>query len=173
MKTLLLLRHAKSSWADPALPDSARPLNKRGREAASRMGRFLFEEGLTPDLVKCSPSRRTRETVKRVLKKLEFRPQVQFDDALYSFGGYTSYLDTIRQTPETVSTLMLVGHNPSTEMLAAHLSGSGPLELREKMSEKFPTCALAVLSFPPMPWTEVGAERGRLERFVLPREFSP
>ncbi len=171
MKSLLLLRHAKSSWSDPGQSDRERPLNKRGRAAAKAIGRFMEQNTLRPCLVKCSPARRTTETLRLVVKQLSTKPVIETDEDLYVFSSGQSYLVPIHATPNDVNSLMLVGHNPTTELLADYLTGEGPEIDRARMSEKFPTCALAVLEFKIDDWQSVGRRGGHLTRFVLPREL--
>ncbi|MEM7430074.1 MAG: histidine phosphatase family protein, partial [Pseudomonadota bacterium] len=113
MKTLYLLRHAKSSWSDATLSDRLRPLNKRGRNAASQVGRFVHSRGLVPDLVLCSPATRTRETLQRMADEWDAAPPVRYEEGLYEFSAGSSYLSLVRAAPADVGSLMLIGHNPT------------------------------------------------------------
>ena len=121
-RTLLLLRHAKSSWDDPSLDDFDRPLAPRGRRDAPRMGELLRHHGWHPDTVLCSPSARTRETWAAVAERLPSPDRVSFPGPLYH-ATPADLLDLIRGLPDGASTAMIVGHNPgmaeTVRMLAA------------------------------------------------------
>ena len=113
MKTLLLLRHAKSSWSTP-MGDHDRPLNARGKEAAPRMGELLHELNLQPDLIICSTAKRARSTAKRVVKAANYKNVLIHEDLLYA-ATVGEVLSVIRQTPDTCDRLLIIGHNPSME----------------------------------------------------------
>ena len=129
MKTIFLLRHAKSSWADDSLSDHDRPLNSRGRAAAPRVGAHMQGAGYLPDLVLCSTATRTRQTLDAILSELEVDPAIEFQEDLY-LAGPGEMLDMVRSVPDTVESVLLVSHNPGTGMLTAGLSGGG---LRESV----------------------------------------
>src|ERR1700743_930112 len=111
MRTLYLLLHAKSSWSDKGADDHDRPLNARGEDAARRMGAYLREAGLTPDLILSSTSRRTRETVDGILPFLPDKTAARFTRALY-LASPEAMLSTLREEGDEAGTVMLVGHNP-------------------------------------------------------------
>src|SRR5688572_15757002 len=142
------MRHAKSSSTDKAaLADRERPLSGRGRSAAPRMGIALAERKLTPDLILCSPARRTRQTLELLLPARATKPKIDFPEALYVFGDGTAYLDVIHKRAKTAPTLMIIGHNPSLAALADRLAGSGHELSLAAMRRKFPTAAIAYLTF--------------------------
>ena len=141
MLTLSLLRHAKSSWNNPALPDQDRPLATRGVTDAPMMGRAMAERGIDPDLVLCSSARRTRDTLALVLPELKVEPKVIYEDALYHAGA-AQMLEMLRGVPPGANRLMLVGHNPEIHALALDLVGSGPKHYRDRLKEKYPTAGL-------------------------------
>lgn len=168
MHQLLLLRHAKSSWDDPKLPDRDRPLNKRGRRAAASMREHLHELGLAPDVILVSPSRRTMETL-AALEPWDETPVVEQIERLY-LATSTQLLEILRSASETVRSLMLIGHNPGIHELAVLLAASAPeSETRRRLGEKFPTGALAELSVAGT-WRQLGANGCRLVRFLTPRD---
>ncbi len=172
MKTLLLLRHAKSSWDDPTLADEDRPLAPRGRKAAPRMGRYLEEEGLKPDLILCSPSVRTRDTLALLGPVGEGMP-VRFEPTLYP-GTPEALLDALHAADDSASRLLLIGHNPGMEILAAQITDTGDPDSREayrRMSEKFPTAALAVFEAPLSHWADLALGSLRFRTFVRPRDL--
>jgi phosphohistidine phosphatase len=168
MPTLSLFRHAKSSWENPKLDDFDRPLDARGRNAAPAMGAHMRVLRLAPDLVLCSPAARTRETVELAFATWPSQPKIQYEDSLYLASPQT-LLSCIRRTPEPVHHLMLVGHNPGLEDLAAELVGKGPSKARKRMASKFPTAALAVIDFEGLPWAEISEGTGELRLFVTPK----
>ena len=119
--TLILLRHAKSDWSG-ALPDIDRPLAERGQAQAPLAGRWLASHAGTIDLAVVSPAQRARETWELASAELDPAPPVRFDDRVYAASA-GQLLDILREAPDTVRTLILVGHNPGMEQLASLLSG--------------------------------------------------
>ncbi len=166
MRRLLLIRHAKSSWDDPALSDHERPLAPRGRRAAERMRAHLEGSDLRPDLVLSSSSRRTRETLDLLVPAFGSAER-SIEDGLYGATA-TELIDRLRAAPDDVRSVALIGHNPGIQDLALELAGEGK-EL-DRIREKFPTGALAVLGFDG-PWRDLGAGAARLLSFVSPREL--
>jgi phosphohistidine phosphatase len=169
MLKLILMRHAKSSWSDKSLDDSSRPLSQRGRKAAPLVGRSLADLRMLPDHVACSPAKRTRETLQLALGAMGVKPTVEYTDELYAFGDGTPYLAAIRRQPSAAKTLMLVGHNPSTQSLAIRLCLGSVGETFEAMIRKFPTAGVAVISLPVDSWADVEDGDGSLEAFLTPR----
>jgi phosphohistidine phosphatase SixA len=121
-KRLIILRHAKSSWTSGAPTDHQRPLNKRGRRDAPRIGARLYELGWVPELVISSDSERTQETWARLEPALPDSIDVHFSHNFYH-GGFSAILDECSMVPDTVSTLMLIGHNPGWEDAVSQLCG--------------------------------------------------
>ena len=173
MKTLLLLRHAKSSWDETGLADLARPLTSRGRAAATRIGRHLRGAGLAPERVLCSPARRATETLAGVLTELGESPVIEERPDLY-LRGWSSLLGAVHGLPEEVNRAMLVSHNPDLHDLALALAGTGPPEALKALAAKFPTGALAVLCFadPVSGWRAVAPGKGALHALIKPRDMS-
>lgn len=166
-RRLLLLRHAKSSWDDPSLPDRDRPLSKRGRSAAERMGRFLREHDLIPDVVLCSSSVRTRETLERLgLRGVE----ATIEDRLYGAGG-EELLARIGEAPHEVGSLAVIGHNPGMQELAVELASGDAGSDADRLRAKFPTGALAAFEVDGA-WSELGASAATLRSFVVPKELA-
>jgi phosphohistidine phosphatase len=165
---LWLLRHAKSSWSDPAVADHDRPLTSRGVRDAGRMGAYLDGEAIRPALVVCSSGLRARQTLAGVLPGLGTELSVRISPQVYTFDA-VSLLERLRATPGDVGSVMLVGHNPAIEELALLLAGRRPG--RGDWEEKFPTCALAEIELPPMAWNDVSEGVGTLTRFVTPRSL--
>ncbi len=171
MKSLLFLRHAKSSWSSPELADHDRPLNGRGRAAAATMGRYIVEHDLLPELILCSTARRARETLERAATEWSYLPPAHIERALYDFSGGRGYLDLIGKTDNQVASLLVIGHNPTIEILVSDLIGEADPELVEKLTFKYPTAGLAVLEFDTDKWSDVAPGKGKLITFALPREL--
>ena len=172
MKALLLLRHAKSSWDDPALADFDRPLAKRGIEAAGRMGREIARRGWVPDHAQVSAARRTRDTWRIAADAWPALPSSDMRDDIYE-ATPEAILAAIREAPETAETLLMIGHNPGLEdlsvLLAAADSQSRPLA---RLREKFPTGALARFEFTGR-WRDLAPGAGRLTHFLAPKTLPP
>ncbi len=168
MKTLYLLRHAKSSWDDPRLADHERPLAPRGREAARRLAKHMARAKLRPELVLCSSAARAVETYEALAGALR-GPEVSTEDGLYG-AGTEDLLARLRQVGEGVRSVMLVGHNPGLADLAAALAGSGEPADLGRLRDKLPTGALAVLSFDGA-WAALRPGCASLESLVVPRDL--
>ena len=169
MKTLVLMRHAKSAWDDPELPDHDRPLAPRGRKTAPRMGAWLQSAGYAPELVLCSAAKRARDTLTLVLP---FLPKgVKIDHVPELYGAVPQeILNIVARAPQSAATLLVIGHNPGLGSFASWLAGSGDAGLREKMDKKFPTGAIAVLRFDVDRWSEIRGEDGTLAAFMRARD---
>jgi len=170
MKTLYLLRHAKSSWGDPSLADHDRPLNDRGRQAAPMMGAFLREGGHLPDFVLCSTAARTRQTLAAVLEELDVEPAIDWDGDLY-LAGPNEMLNLLQAVPDTVESVLMVAHNPGTAVLADALCAQGEAVTLNLMRIKFPTAGLAIIDLEVDRWEEVRNDCGRLRSFTRPRDL--
>lgn len=170
MKTLLLLRHAKASRDDLRLSDIDRPLTGRGRRAAALMGRVLAERKLVPDLVLCSTARRARETYDGLAPALGSVPEVRFEQGLY-LAEPPELLRHVKMVPDSIGTVLLIGHNPGLERFAVRLAGSAAGDSLERIRAKYPTGALAVLRFDVSSWQDVAPSSGRLDDFVAPRDL--
>lgn len=171
MKTIYLLRHAKSSWDDPGLADIDRPLAGRGKQARETMAGYLAEKKLRPALILCSPAKRARSTLKAVRAALGPEVAIGIDAGLYGTNA-DGLLRRIRGLDDETPSVMLIGHNPEMEELALGLAGAGDAEARARMAAKFPTAALAVLRSPSDHWRGVTANGCRLEAFVRPRDLN-
>ena len=169
MKRLWLLRHAKSSWDAPNLPDRLRPLAPRGVRAAKAMARHMRAAGVDPDLVLCSPARRAVQTCEGVAPGVPPDTAVEIDEAVYHAEG-DELLDRLRQVPSGIGSVLLVGHNPGLQDLAVELVGSGDPGLRERLVTKFPTGALATIEVQGE-WHELTWGAATLVAVIVPREL--
>jgi phosphohistidine phosphatase len=170
MLTLSLLRHAKSSWDDPALDDFDRPLSKRGETAAPRMGSYMQAQGLAPELVLCSPALRARHTLDLLLSHLRGGPVVVYEDSFY-LAAPAVLLARIHKVDAKVGHVLVVGHDPGLQGLALELASNGKNEALRALGTKFPTAALAVIRFKADDWAKVEPGKGRLDLFVTPKSL--
>ncbi len=166
-RTLLLLRHAKAAWDTDAPSDFERPLAKRGKKDAPRIGRFLRMEGLVPDLVFSSSARRARKTASKVARELELsKKEIVLEDRLYeaSLGTLLEFLATV---PADAETVLLVGHIPDLENLLRHLARELPKSPEGKL---LPTCAVARLVMPD-DWRVLGRGVAELVSITRPKDL--
>ena len=161
MKTLLLLRHAKSSWKDSTLPDHDRPLNARGRHAAALVGDFLKREKQRPEFVLSSSSLRTMQTVEILFEGAVNTPEICYDDSLY-LASAPKLIEIISALGNDRDQVLMVGHNPGTEELSYQLTG---------VEKRFPTATLANIALSVEGWSEVGSTKGNLLWLVTPRQL--
>ena len=144
MKTLILLRHAKSSWAEPNEADHDRPLNERGKRDAPRVGEVLRERDLQPDLVLSSTAKRARKTARKAIDASGFDTEVQLIEEFY-LAAPATYIAKLKSISDEIECVMVVGHNPGMAELLAALT---------HQQQEFPTAALAVLELPIGSWRE-------------------
>jgi len=171
MKRLLLLRHAKSSWSDPRQADFDRPLNPRGKKACERMGPFLRARIRPPDCILCSPAVRTRETWERIAPMTGWsNPELRFETGLYA-ASTAAIRDILAALPDTVESVLVIGHNPALQDLAISLIGRGRAEQIEKLAEKLPTCGFVEMEAEVDSWSDMTPGRARLLRFATPRRL--
>jgi phosphohistidine phosphatase len=161
MKTLLILRHAKSSWKHDELSDRERPLNKRGHRQAPLIGQYLHSLELTPDLILSSPARRARDTAVMAAQECGYDGDVDFINAFYP-GDPEDYIQTLSALPDAAERVMVVGHNPGLEYLLAGFI---------RYAEAMPTAALAHVNLHINHWWELCDDtRGDLIRLWQPEE---
>jgi phosphohistidine phosphatase len=171
MKTLTLLRHAKSGWDDPIARDFDRPLNPRGRRAARTVAAEMRRLGLRFDRVVASPARRVVETLDQVAQV--FGPlEPAYDQRAYLATPET-LIELVRETPEEAGRLLLVGHNPGLESLALALTGGRGSPLRDEIALKYPTATVAEIALPAERWRDVREGSGEISRFIRPRDLDP
>lgn len=160
MKTLLLVRHAKSSWEQTGVADHDRPLNHRGRRDAPDMGRRLAERGVAPDVLLTSTAVRARSTAALIADALGFdQARITADERLYG-ASVDEVLAVIRELADDVSCAIVIGHNPETESLAHRFAG----EIRD-----MPTSAVAEFTFDVDAWDQLGEVEPTSVRLDTPR----
>jgi len=168
-KKLFVLRHAKSSWDDPGLDDHDRPLAPRGRRATKVLAEYVRVHELDPEIVLCSSSRRTRETLEGIAPRGEW----VIEGELYG-ADTDSMLDRLRRVPEAVNSAMVIGHNPAMQELVLHLADptdAGTEGDLDDVRRKFPTGALATLAFD-CAWRELSPGGAHLRSVVRPKQLS-
>ena len=169
MKRILLLRHAKSDWKDYTLADFDRPLAPRGRAAAPRVAAWIRDRDLVPDRVLCSAARRTAETWERMVPKLGEVPVV-YRRALYHASTHAILEQLVKQDDEA-NAVAVVGHNPGIAEFAYRYSVFGNKKKIARLRRKYPTGALAVLSFRIDRWADLPGASGTLEYYVRPKQL--
>jgi phosphohistidine phosphatase len=172
MKTLTLLRHAKSGWDDPITRDFDRPLNPRGRRAARTIGREMRAQGLRFDRVVASPAVRVVETLADIADGYGSSLGQAYDQRVY-LASPAILLDVVHQTEDDADSLLIVGHNPGLEALALLLARGGKEGLRDELAVKYPTASLAEIGLCVDHWKDVAEGMGTLDRFIRPRDLDP
>lgn len=170
VKSLNLLRHAKSGWDNPLLRDFDRPLNERGRRAGEAIGGAMAAAGLRFDRVRASPAVRVRETIAAVETRFGSL-EARYDERIYLASAAT-LLELVNGLDDDAATALLVGHNPGLEDLLMLLVPAGD-GLRAEVEEKYPTATLATLEADVDHWSELAAGGARLVRFIRPRDLDP
>jgi phosphohistidine phosphatase len=162
VKTLLVLRHAKSTWKHHALDDHDRPLNKRGKKVAPLMGQLLARQNAVPDLILCSTAKRARATAKRVIKAMGYEGQVLYEPTMY-LAEPSAYLKAIRDHADTHERVMIIGHNPGLETLVQTMTGT---------DQPLPTAGLAEIQLTIQSWKGLKrTTKGELRNLWLPRNI--
>lgn len=169
MKRLWLLRHAKSSWDEPGLPDRLRPLAPRGRKTTKKLARYFEANPIAPQLVLCSPAVRATETWEGVKRGLPAETRVNLDDALYGADA-DDLLERLRELPAEIDSVLVIGHNPGLGDLAQQLAGAGDPGARDRLAAKFPTGALARLGVS-TEWHDLRWGEATLDIYVVPRDL--
>lgn len=161
MKTLYLLRHAKSSWDDPQLADFERPLSERGIRAAPFMGKYLKANDPVPALIVSSPATRARQTAEMFTEALGFNGEIVFDGRIYE-ASPRALREVASETDDSIHSVMLVGHNPGMEGFLRYLT--------DKI-EPMPTAAIAIIDLDFKHWDAIDPGSGKLRKILRPKEL--
>jgi phosphohistidine phosphatase len=161
MKTLCLIRHAKSSWNDEYVEDFERLLNQRGLNDAPEMGKRLMQIGFRPDLVVSSPAFRAMSTARRIARELAYDAQQIVADTRIYDASLNRLIEVVQGLPDEADTIALIGHNPGMHRLGHHLTGMAP--------EEFPTCAVFMIDFTVSTWSDVSPLCGELKFYDFPK----
>ena len=163
MKTVWLIRHAKSSWKDLSLRDFGRPLNSRGKRDAPLMGKKLFESGFMPDMVFSSPAKRAKLTAMEICKAIHYNiDDIHWESMIYGAGA-SDLLHLINSLDNSTNTVCIFGHNPTLTDFSNYLSGDNIYNI--------PTCGIVEISFETDHWSEISRDLGKLERFDYPKRY--
>jgi phosphohistidine phosphatase len=164
MKRLYLIRHAKSSWKEPMVPDFERPLNKRGKRDAPLMGKRLHSSQLQPDLLISSPAKRAVKTAKIIAEEIGFpKKRIVYDESIYE-AGVSALIHLIRHLENSVNQVLLVGHNPGLTMVAEFLTDTA--------IGNIPTCGIVCVEFPTDSWEKIEAGSGTMLFFDAPKKYA-
>ncbi len=173
MKTLTLLRHAKSGWDDPVARDFDRPLNLRGEKAARVIGEYMKREGLSFDHVIASPAVRVIDTIDHIASSYGKRIEPTWERRVYLASSAT-LMDVLREVDDSAESVLMIGHNPGMEDLVLDLVPEGKTTpLRDAVYEKYPTAALAEIAINAGSWADIDRGLGTLNRFIRPRDLDP
>jgi phosphohistidine phosphatase len=167
MKTVLILRHAKSDWGTAGQADFDRPLAKRGLEDAPRMGEVLVRFACVPDKILSSPAQRAKQTAELVAKACGYHKAIQWENSFYD-GDSPDLIAALQQLSQAVERVLLVGHNPVLEDTVAALCASDGAE-GDGWAIKIPTAGLVCLNFEISDWTELQPGDGALHWFIIPK----
>jgi phosphohistidine phosphatase len=163
MKSVLVLRHAKSSWKYPDKTDHERPLNKRGKRDAPLMGRLLKKERLVPDVIISSTAMRARATAEAIAKASGYKGDITFNRSLYA-SGPQAYIDVLHDLSDEYVRVLIIGHNPGLEELVEMLTGEIHL---------MPTCSLAHVKFRVDKWSDIDNKiKGKVAGIWRPRDLT-
>jgi len=172
MRELFLFRHAKSSWSELDQNDHERPLNARGNLVAPMMGQYMRDNAVSPELILCSTATRTRQTLALAFPSVEDgHPAVVYSREIYE-APPAALLGCIHTIDDTVRSLLLLGHNPGSQLLALQLSKTADGDALQRLSVKFPTAALARISFHADSWRDIQSVRGHLVQFITPKQLA-
>ena len=172
MKTLILMRHAKSSWNAGQVADHDRILSGRGRDAVPVIGQWLRTQKRKPEMVLCSTAARVSETLALLRPSLPSGIVIEEVSALY-MALPREILAVIAKIKDKIGTLLVLGHNPGIGSLAHWLAGQGDKHALERMRDKFPTAGVAVIDFDIASWRDLDGDQGTLRQFVTPKDLAP
>jgi phosphohistidine phosphatase len=168
MKTLYLLRHAKSDWNDYSVDDHDRILNSRGQQNAAQMGRYLTDQNIQPDIIYCSTAKRTRETLSLVLSENTFTCPIEYIPDIYE-ANTSTLLSIIRNSPDKYSNIMMVGHNPGMQFLGLTLTENNPSICRQQLEKHLPTGTLQTIELNIECFSDARSGSGTLTGFTRPK----
>lgn len=162
MKTLYLIRHAKSDWSDPLSSDFERGLNKRGKGDAPLMGDILFKKGIQPDLILSSPAHRAKATAFIIAQKLSYSTDdIRFEQSLYA-SDTEIICSLIRGVSDKINSVMIFGHNPEFTECANMICGS--------TIDNIPTCGVVAMQLKDDIWESIGSNSAKLLFFETPKK---
>ena len=161
MKTLYLIRHAKSDWSNPFLSDFDRPLNKRGEKNAPFMGKLLSSKKIVPDLIISSPANRAKTTAKKIAINIDYMQEIVFEESIYEANS-KDLENLIRKLDNKYNKIFLVGHNPSFNIFTSSFID---------FYENIPTCGIVQLEFNVDFWNDISSKNANLVSFEYPKKY--
>lgn len=163
MKSLFLVRHAKSSWDYPELSDFERPLNKRGKKDAPLMGEVFNKLNIKPDQIISSPAVRAITTARTIAESINYPVEnIKTIEAIYEVGT-KDLLKLIRSTDNKINSLMIFGHNPALTLLSN--------DIGDKYIDNIPTCGMTAIEFDITSWQDLKSESGKIKLFEFPKKY--
>ena len=171
MLTLSIVRHAKSSWGDASLHDIDRPLNERGKRQAQRLGSWLEEKAIEPELIICSAAKRARQTLKKMSLNWQADPELIVEDRLYLASPGT-IISLLAEHGRARSHIMIIGHNPGLHMLAHGLASKGDEDDLALLREKYPTGTFCSINSKADKWKKIGKSSGKLIYLATPKQLA-
>ncbi len=168
MKSVLILRHAKSDWGDPSLTDFDRPLAKRGLKDAPIMGQVIADFNVVPDKILSSPAKRAKQTAEKAAKACGYNKSITWLDSFYH-GSSDILIGALAALPDTIERAMLVGHNPTMEETVSDLLVGHGSDWRQGLEIRIPTAALLCLDLNVMTWSDLEPGDATLRWFLIPR----
>ena len=170
MKTIFLLRHAKSNWDNTKLEDFDRPLAIRGIKSCKKIGKFLKKKKLVPDIVYCSTAVRAKQTWNLLNRIVEKKKNIIYEDQLY-MANSSIFMNFVKKTDDNFKTLMIVSHNPGIENFAVELIKNKESNFYKDINLKYPTGGIAIINFKLKHWSKINYETGDIYEFIKPREL--
>ena len=171
MLTLSIVRHAKSSWGDASLRDIDRPLNERGKQQAQRLGSWLEETGISPELIICSAANRARQTLKKMQTNWQTDAELIVENRLY-LASPNTIISLLAEHGSERSHIMIIGHNPGLHMLAHALAHKGDTDHIALLREKYPTGTLCTINSKADKWKKIGKNSGKLIYLATPKQLA-
>ncbi len=171
MLTLSIVRHAKSSWGEASLRDIDRPLNERGKKQALRLGSWLEDRAIAPDLILCSAAKRARQTLKKTQENWQTKADLLIENRLY-LASPNTIIALLAEHGEKHAHIMIIGHNPGLHMLAHALANTGEKDDLGLLSEKYPTGTFCSLSLKTDRWKKIGKSSGKLIYLATPKQLA-
>ena len=170
MKTIFLLRHAKSSWDNLNLDDFDRPLSNKGIKASKKIGNYLKTNKFVPDIIYCSTAKIAKQTWELTNIIIKKKKNILYKDNLY-MANLSEFMKIIKKTKNKFKNLMIVSHNPGIESLAIELSKNENNKFHQIINIKYPTGALAVIKFNLNDWGKINYKKGEIYEFIKPKEL--
>ena len=170
MKTIFLLRHAKSKWGDPNISDFDRPLADRGIKSAKKIGKYLKKKNYTPNVVYCSSALRAKQTCECINRIIKKKKNIIYKKDLYMSDSGT-FIKFLKNTKDKYNSAMIISHNPGIENFAIEMIQNKDNEIYDNINAKYPTGGLVIIKLKNSNWSKLKFESGEVCEFIKPREL--